>query len=131
MEIRNLYEAFELDLLEVSEYDTRQHKNTFFEMVFVLEGDGIQVINNHKLPYSSNKLFLIFPQDIHGFEVNRQSKLFFIRFSESYLKTQSREWVQKLEFIFNNHNHLPGCILKNITDKYYHCRQKYPVGSSG
>ena len=33
------------------------------------------------------------------------------------MKTQSREWIQKLEFIFHNHNHLPGCILKTITDK--------------
>lgn len=40
-----------------------------------------------------------------------------IRFNESYLVTQQREWLQKIEFIFHNHNHLPGCILKNLTDK--------------
>jgi len=86
-------------------------------MVFVLEGTGKQVINNHRLPYASDKLFLIFPEDTHGFEVESPSKFFFIRFNESYLKTQRPEWVQKLESIFHNHNHMPGCILKTITDK--------------
>ena len=68
MEIRNLYQPFELEYLEVEEYSAKEHKNTFFEMVFVLEGNGIQSINDHQLPYSSNKLFLISPKDKHGFE---------------------------------------------------------------
>ncbi|TZF83563.1 helix-turn-helix transcriptional regulator [Pedobacter sp. BS3] len=117
MEIRNLYQPFELDLVEVTEYEAQKHKNTFFEMVFVLDGKGTQIINNHKLPYCSDKLFLIFPQDTHTFEVSTPSKFFFIRFNETYLKTQSKEWVQKLEFIFHNSNHSPSCILKTITDK--------------
>lgn len=117
MEIRYLFQPFELDLVEITEYEAKKHKNTFFEMVFVLDGKGVQIINNHKLPYSCDKLFLVFPQDIHTFEVDTLSRFFFIRFNETYLKTQSKEWIQKLEFIFHNSNHSPGCILKNITDK--------------
>ncbi|WP_316633397.1 AraC family transcriptional regulator [uncultured Flavobacterium sp.] len=117
MEIRNLYHPFELQFLEVLEYEAKERKNTFFEMVFVLEGKGIQIINDHRLPYSSDKLFLIFPQDTHSFEVIEKTKFFFIRFHDSYLKTQNSDWIQKLEFIFHNHNHLPGCILKTVTDK--------------
>lgn len=117
MEIRNLYQPFELQFLEVLEYEAKERKNTFFEMVFVLEGKGTQIINDHRLPYSSDKLFLIFPQDTHSFEVMEKTKFFFIRFHDSYLKTQSNEGIQKLEFIFHNHNHLPGCILKTVTDK--------------
>lgn len=117
MEIRNLFQPFELEFIEVNEYEAQKYKNTFFEMVFVLEGKGTHIINNHRLPYTSNKLFLIFPQDTQEFEVQEITKFFFIRFNETYLKTQSREWIQKLEFIFHNHNHLPSCILKTITDK--------------
>jgi AraC-like DNA-binding protein len=62
-------------------------------------------------------LFLIFPQDTYGFEIAERTRFFFLRFHESYLKTQSREWLQKLEYIFHNHNHLPGCILRNEEDK--------------
>jgi len=117
MEIKNLLSPFEIKFLEASEYVAKEHKNSFFEMVFILEGQGIQMINDHKLPYSHNKLFLIFPQDKHGFEVHQPTKFFFIRFNDSYLKTQSKEWIKKVEYIFNNHNHLPGCILKNVADK--------------
>lgn len=117
MEIRNLYLPFELEFLDTKEYIAKEHKKTFFEMVFILEGKGVQLINQHKLPYAPDKLFLIFPQDRHGFEVQERTRFFFIRFNDSYLKTQSREWVQKMEFIFHNHNHLPGCILDNMADK--------------
>jgi AraC-like DNA-binding protein len=117
MEIRNLYQPYELEFMETKEYIVREHKKTFFEMVFILDGKGIQVINQHKLPYSADKLFLIFPQDRHGFEVQASTKFFFIRFNKSYLQTQGKEWVKKIEFIFHSHNHMPGCILKNITDK--------------
>lgn len=117
MEIRNLYHPFELQFLEVSEYEAKERKNTFFEMVFVLEGKGVQIINDHRLPYSCDKLFLIFPQDTHSFEIIEKTKFFFIRFHDSYLKNQNSNWIQKLEFIFHNHNHLPGCILKTVTDK--------------
>lgn len=117
MEIKNLYEPFSLEFLETEEYTAKQHQKTFFEMVFILEGKGIQIINQNRLPYAPDKLFLIFPQDSHGFEVHERTKFFFIRFNDSYLKTQSKEWVKKMEYIFHNHNHLPGCILKNVTDK--------------
>lgn len=86
-------------------------------MAFILEGKGIQHINQHQLPYSPDKLFLMFPEDLHRFEVQETTRFFFIRFNDSYLKSQSVEWIKKMEFIFHTHNHLPGCILKTITDK--------------
>ncbi|GAL87255.1 transcriptional regulator [Sporocytophaga myxococcoides] len=117
MEIRNIHHPFELDILEVSSYSARSHKNTFFEMIFILEGEGIQIVNEHKLPYNPDKLFLVFPQDKHSFEVKTFTRFLFIRFNDSYLKNQSKEWIKKVEYIFHNHNHLPGCILKTVTDK--------------
>ncbi|HEY8919492.1 MAG TPA: AraC family transcriptional regulator [Chitinophaga sp.] len=117
MEIRNLYQPYELELLETSNYPARVHKKTFFEMVFILEGKGIQHINRHQLPYAPDKLFLIFPEDLHSFEVQETTRFFFIRFNDSYLKSQSVEWIKKMEFIFHTYNHLPGCILKTVTDK--------------
>lgn len=117
MKIKNLYKPFEISVLEADNYVVQEHKNTYFEMVYILDGEGTQIINNHKLAYSPNKLFLLFPQDTHGFEIKETTRFFFLRFNESYLKNQPTEWLQKLEYIFHNHNHLPGCILKNVADK--------------
>jgi len=117
MRLKTLHRPFEIELLTLDEYTAVPHKNTYFEMVFILEGSGVQIINEHELPYDSDKLFLVFPQDSHSFRIGLTTRFFFIRFNESYLKTQHREWVQKLEYIFYNHDHLPGCILKTVTDK--------------
>ena len=119
MSIRNLHQPYEIAYLEENECDctVKTYRNTFFEMVFVLEGKGIQMTNNIYLPYSPNKLFLIFPQDSYGFKIEEPTVFFILRFNRSFLKTQSTEWRKRLEYIFNNHNHLPGCILKNLTDK--------------
>ncbi|MBS1662293.1 MAG: helix-turn-helix domain-containing protein [Bacteroidetes bacterium] len=117
MEIKSLSRPYELEYMEVSEYQARVHRKTYFEMVFVLEGSGIQTINDHRLPYASDKLFLVFPKDRHGFEVGEKTKFFFIRFNDSYIRTQEKEWVERVEFIFHNHDHTPGCILETRTDK--------------
>lgn len=117
MRVKNLHKPYEIELLVADQYTGKQYKNSFFEMVYILEGSGLQIINDHQLPYGPDKLFLMFPQDTHGFEVHETTHFAFIRFNEGYLKAQSREWLQRLEYIFHNHNHLPGCILKTVTDK--------------
>lgn len=117
MKIRNLYLPFEAGLIETDEYVSQEHRNTYFEMVFIFKGKGIQVINENQLEYAPDKLFLLFPRDLHDFKVQEKTSFFFLRFNESYLKTQSKEWLQKLDYIFYNHDHLPGCILKNVEDK--------------
>lgn len=117
MNVQNLYSSYELELLETKYYEAKLHRNTFFEMVFVLEGTGLQIINDYQLPYAPDKLFLIFPQDTHSFTIDAFSRFFFIRFNNEYLKTQNNHNIRELEYIFNSHNHLPGCILKTVTDK--------------
>ncbi|BAV05728.1 transcriptional regulator, AraC family [Filimonas lacunae] len=117
MQTLHLYQPFELEYREVTEYVAREYKNTFFELIFVLAGKGIQTINKHQLPYAPDKLFLVFPQDTHGFEIHEPTRFFFIRFNSSYITYQPEEWVRKMELIFNTHNHLPGCLLKNVADK--------------
>ncbi|SMC62824.1 AraC family transcriptional regulator [Pedobacter africanus] len=117
MKIKNLHLPFEAGLIETDEYVSQEHRNTYFEMFFIFKGKGIQVINENQLEYAPDKLFLLFPKDLHDFKVQEKTSFFFLRFNESYLKTQSKEWLQKLDYIFYNHDHLPGCILKNVEDK--------------
>lgn len=119
MPIQNLYESYEADLVckKAGENTPPTSRNTFFEMVFVLRGKGVQYINDLSLPYAEDKLFLIFPEDTYGFEVEEDSDFFVLRFSLSFIQGGEEEWRHKLEYIFQHHNHLPGCILKHTTDK--------------
>ncbi|MDF2189759.1 AraC family transcriptional regulator [Paraflavitalea sp. CAU 1676] len=117
MERKNLYQPFEVEYKELNECPMGPHKHNFFEMVFILDGTGIQCINDNKFNYKPDHLFLLMPQECHSFDVKTTTKFFFIRFSNIYLQSQHKEWVQKLEFIFENNTHLPGCLLKNTSDK--------------
>jgi len=117
MLVKNLYEPFEVELLEGVSCPMGAHRHNFFELVYIISGKGVQCINKNQLPYNDEALFLLMPQDYHSFEIESATKFFFIRFNDIYLKSQNREWVKQLEFIFQNNNHLPGCILRNKTDK--------------
>ena len=117
----NLYLPFEVDVKELEQFPKTTRKNNFFELIYVVSGTGIQIINNNQFQYRSGNLFLVTPQDIHSFEILTPTKFFFLRFNEYYIKTNSQkgmqEIVQRMEYILQNASHRPGCILKNTVDK--------------
>lgn len=118
---KNLYIPFEVDFKELSQFPKLTRKNNFFELIYIVDGTGIQMINNNKFYYQKGNLFLITPQDSHSFEIATPTKFFFLRFNEYYIKTNSAnlqtETVQRMEYILQNASHRPGCILKNHIDK--------------
>lgn len=121
MNDKNLYLPFEVDFKEFKQFPKIERKNNFFELIYVIDGTGIQIINNNKFQYQKGNLFLITPQDVHSFEILTPTKFFFLRFNEYYIKANSQkgqeETVLRMEYILQNASHRPGCILKNKIDK--------------
>ena len=118
---KNLYLPFEVDFKELEQFPKIIRKNNFFELIYVVDGTGIQIINHNKFQYRKGNLFLVTPQDVHSFEISTVTKFFFLRFNEYYVKTNSQnpqsETVLRMEYILQNASHRPGCILKNTIDK--------------
>ena len=118
---KNLYLPFEVDFKELEQFPKTIRKNNFFELIYVFDGTGIQIINNNKFQYRKGNLFLVTPQDVHSFEISTLTKFFFLRFNEYYVKVNSQngqsETVLRMEYILQNASHRPGCILKNKIDK--------------
>lgn len=121
MTAKNLYLPFEVDFKELEQFPKTNRKNNFFELIYVVDGTGIQIINNNTFQYRKGNLFLITPQDVHSFEISTVTKFFFLRFNEYYVKANSQnpqsETVLRMEYILQNASHRPGCILKNKIDK--------------
>jgi AraC-like DNA-binding protein len=121
----NLHQPFEIIYKELDECPKAEHQHNFFELVYIISGSGIQVINQNKFQYHQGHMFLITPEDTHSFDIETTTRFFFIRFNDVYIKSNSSlvsasqrgELLQRLEFILQNANHQPGCILKNQTDK--------------
>lgn len=119
MKKQNLYEPFEIQVKEVSSCKEHTHGHNFFELVYIVDGTGQQCINNHYFNYKPGHMFLVTPEDVHSLEIDTPTTLFYLRFTNIYIQQNAlpQDNIQKLEYILQNANHQPGCILKNLTDK--------------
>lgn len=119
MKQENLHEPYSITYKTIDECTKHEHRHNFFELVYIVEGTGFQCINKSRFAYHTGHLFLISPDDYHSFDVQSTTTLFYLRFNNIYLKDGGLpvENIQRLEFILQNANHRPGCILKNQTDK--------------
>jgi AraC-like DNA-binding protein len=125
MHIENLYQPFEIEMKRSDACPVRRHAHTYFEMVYIWEGEGVHHINGNRFDYFAQNLFLLMPLESHHFEVQTTTTFLFIRFNNIYLKAQKAaeqhadlgSWIQKLEYVFQNSNHLQGCIIRNRQDR--------------
>lgn len=116
----NLYQPFEIDFKELDKFNAIPKSNTFFELIYIADGTGIQFINHNRFNYRKGNLFLLTPEDIHSFEVSTRTQFFFLRFNKYFIEGKSAkdlESVKRIEYILQNASHRPGCILKNKVDK--------------
>lgn len=115
----NLHQPFSIAYMTLDECPKQEHKHTFFELVYVISGTGKQCINQNKFSYFAGHMFLITPEDCHSFEIETTTEFLFLRFNDIYIKNSGllNDNIQRLEYILQNANHQPGCILKNQIDK--------------
>ncbi|NOW95937.1 AraC family transcriptional regulator [Mucilaginibacter sp. SG564] len=123
MHKESLYQPFEIVYKKLEVCPKSAHKHNFFELVYILSGNGIQCINENNFDYTAGHMFLITPEDCHSFNITQPTEFVFIRFNDIYVKSQKNveardmEWIKKLEYILHNATHQPGCILCNAPDK--------------
>jgi len=125
MEARNLFQPFEIQLKKSIDCPLTPQRYTFFELVYIVSGEGNLHTNQNKFAYQANNMFLIMPQDKRFFEVKSMTSFLFIRFNNIYLKAQQAkeqhsnlgDWIQKLEYVFQNSNNQYGCIIRDMTDR--------------
>lgn len=125
MFVSNLFQPFEIEYKELNECPMGIHRNTFFELIYIIHGEGMQHVNDNSFRYSGDHLFLVMPQDKHHFEVISTTTFLVVKFNDIYLKAQQAkdrhsnlsDWIRNLEYIFQHYTHRPGCILHNAGDK--------------
>ncbi|UHG93969.1 helix-turn-helix domain-containing protein [Spirosoma oryzicola] len=119
MKRESLHQPFEIVYKTLDECSKEEHRHLFFELVYVISGTGIQCINQNRFSYRTGHMFLLTPDDCHSFDIETTTEFFFLRFTDIYIKSKAfhTEDIQRLEFILQNANHQPGCVLKNLPDK--------------
>ncbi|MEH6305526.1 AraC family transcriptional regulator [Olivibacter sp. CPCC 100613] len=115
-----LYRPYEIEWKEMQRFSKHAKRNNFFELIYVIDGTGIQLVNKNRFNYRKGNLFLLTPQDVYSFHINTPTTFFFLRFNELFVKEKvgkDKDTVNKVEYILQNASHRPGCILKNKVDK--------------
>ncbi|MCC9070230.1 AraC family transcriptional regulator [Flavobacterium sp. F-65] len=113
----NIYQSLEAYYEKVDKCPLNGRQFNFFELVYVISGTGNHTVNENKFPYFVGDLFLITPNDCHGFELESTSEFMVVRFGESYIREYQWKSIDHIECLLYYASHLSGSILVNNDDK--------------
>jgi AraC family L-rhamnose operon regulatory protein RhaS len=128
MRSSTIFKDFELSVKEYNSKKSMQHRHSFFEMIYVLKGSGVHLLNGNKYSYKKGDFFLLTPDDMHSFESLTVSTFCIIDFTKHFLmKTHRRDesnsglndFFKKTEYIFHNHNKIKGDLIVNEKDRVF------------
>lgn len=118
-----LHDSFAIEIADYAEWQERSRTNNFFELVYVLEGTGLQSVNSVKLPFRENDIHLLPAAKCYKYIIEEASRFLFVRFTSNYFIPLSNDqvdyssWFSRLNFILANHHHHPGELIKDLGDK--------------
>ncbi len=123
-----LHTDFQLSIKEYSADSHPLHRHNYFELIYVLEGRGIHVINENQFAYGHGDLFLLTPADSHTFQAHAHSTFCIIDFTAAFFERSSAtgrdkpeltEFFRQLEYIFQNAGRYQGFIALNEEDRTF------------
>jgi len=118
-----LHDSFAIEIASYAEWQERSRTNNFFELVYILEGKGLQSVNHMKLPFHENDIHLLPAAKCYKYVIEESARFLFVRFTSSYFVPLSNDqvdyssWFSRLNFILANHNHHPGELIQDLGDR--------------
>jgi len=113
----NIHQSLEVFYEKVDDCPLRDRQFNFFEMVYVISGAGNHIVNGNKFAYFAGDLFLITPNDYHGFELESTCEFMVVRFGESYIREYKWKSIDHIECLLYYASHLSGSVLVKNDDK--------------
>lgn len=118
----HIQQLIEIEITELAVWKDRFRKNSFFELAFILEGNGITSIEYHTQNYKKNDFFLLPYSKCHAYEIKEPTRFLFIRFTEHYFKNLENtginylDWYSKLNYIIGFYDFSTGLGITNDKD---------------
>lgn len=113
----NIYQSLEVFYEKIDQCPLKDRQFNFFELVYVISGIGDHIVNENKIAYTAGDLFLITPNDYHGFDLNGICEFMVIRFGENYIKEYQWKSIDHIECLLYYASHLSGSVLVNSEDQ--------------
>jgi AraC family transcriptional activator of pobA len=119
------HEPFSVMLTALDYWEKRNRKNNFFELVYILDGQGEQCVNYTHSPYKKGSIFLLPASDCHTYKITQRTTFLFIRFTATFFAGEQDcvidfgKWFCRLNFIMGNYNRRSGDLITNENDKQH------------
>ncbi|WP_417887610.1 AraC family transcriptional regulator [Zunongwangia sp.] len=110
MGIEQLHKPVDIIYEKVDECPIENRRFNFFQIVYVISGNGNYTLNTKTKAYEKENLFLLTPEDMHTFHVENTTEFLLIRFNYIYLKDYKWKYIDHLKCALNN----AGIVNENI-----------------
>ncbi|TNE29975.1 MAG: AraC family transcriptional regulator [Bacteroidetes bacterium] len=122
---KRFYITKDIDVLEfeaVNDWGYPRHKHHFFELTFVLKGNGQHLLNESIVDYKAGDLFFLTPKDEHEFVISEPTTFGIIKFTEQLFIekasfTTSTYWRKNLESVIFHSNVIAKSVIRNEMDR--------------
>lgn len=112
----NIYKSFEVFYENLDCCPLSNRRFNFFELVYVLSGEGKYIINGNTLKFRKGNLFLTTPNDCHEFNLDGNCEFIVARFNQEYIRNYQWNTVDHIECLLYNAPLLSDSLLQNKED---------------
>lgn len=115
--MEHIHDTFAIEVSEQSHWKERNRKNNFFELVYILKGQGLHSVNHIVYPYRKNGIFLLPAARCHMYIIEKKTRFLFVRFIGNYFSQSTNgtidysKWFNSLNFIIGHHDYLSGELI--------------------
>jgi AraC-like DNA-binding protein len=115
-----VFNEFEISFKSYAVQKSRLHKHPYFELLYVIDGHGLHLVNENHFKYYPGNLFILTPEDAHGFEPNKPTQMLIVDFTKlffykAYRRNEGNEqlsdFFREAEHIFQQYNLLKGTVV--------------------
>ena len=120
MRSKQLYKELEVRVIAVDPALQSLHKHHYFQLIYVLEGSGIHVVNENRFHFKKGDVFFLTPEDAHSYEAVSPPVFCIIDFTKNFFfktansldeKVDISEAFRRLEYIFHNQHNVMGSLI--------------------
>ncbi|MFH7016605.1 helix-turn-helix domain-containing protein [Flavobacterium sp. FlaQc-47] len=118
MRKENMHQSVEVLYKKVNECPIVNSQFSFFQMVYVLSGNGFLHINGNAITYQTGNLMLLTPNDYHTFDIIDTTEFLLVKINSEYVKEYKSKSIDHIGCLLHYATHLSGCILKRKADEF-------------
>lgn len=123
----SLFKEIDINIYEWHSGLREYHKHNFFEILFIIEGEGYQIINKKTHNYQKNDVFLLLPGDEHGMDVTIKTQFCVLIFNKTYFSRSGRkddltnfdQIFRKIEFVLQNASFTEQPVFREEDDNAF------------